>query len=96
MLPFGLTGGRSLDYGLLEAFGYAHADVARVTLRFPDGTRPSTSTFAADWPGSDLRLWTVSVPKGLWHQGKRIPTPTATAYDTAGHVVGQVQLGSQE
>ena len=45
------------------ALGYAHADVARVVVRVPDGKLLSVSTFAAGWRGSDLRLWAVKLPK---------------------------------
>jgi YD repeat-containing protein len=47
----------------------------------------------AGWPGSDIRLWAVSLPARV---GRQQPptTITATAYDAAGHVLGQVHLGS--
>jgi len=76
-----------------KAFGYAHADVSRVVLRLPSGQQVSTSTFAAGWPGSEVRLWAVSIPSDTWQDGQAKPTITATGYDAAGHVVGQVQLG---
>jgi hypothetical protein len=78
----------------LQAFGYAHADVARVVLRLPFGGRPvSATTSASGWPG--VRLWTVQLPLSLylrWTQGARVHI-TATGYDAAGHVVGQATLG---
>jgi hypothetical protein len=86
--PFGLTEGAS--WTRLQAFGYAHANVARVVLRLPDGRQVSAST-TTGWPG--LRLWTANVPL----RGQAISDPrqviTATGYDASGHVVGRVQLG---
>jgi len=76
-----------------DAFGYAHADVARVVLHLPGRRQVSTSTFAA-WPGSGLRLWAVRLPAGVEYVGHRVPAITATGYDAAGHVVTQVTLGS--
>jgi len=76
----------------VEAFGFAQADVARVVLHV-DGLEVSTSTFVAGWAGSDLRLWAVPLPPGTWMPGRPLPSPVATAYDSAGHVLGQVQLG---
>jgi hypothetical protein len=51
----------------------------------------SVSTFAAGWPGSGVRLWTAGVPVSgsISDLQKAV---TATAYDAAGHVLGQVQL----
>jgi hypothetical protein len=44
-----------------EYYGYAHANVARVELRLPDGRQYSAQT-TAGWPGSGLRLWHFAVP----------------------------------
>jgi hypothetical protein len=82
------------SYGLLKALGYAHANVARVVLHFADGGQVSTPTFAAGWPGSDIRLWAVSLPHGVWRAGEQPPTISVTGYDAAGHVVQRVTLGS--
>jgi hypothetical protein len=79
----------------VEAFGYAHADVARVILHLADGGEVTTSTFAAGWAGSDLRLWVVPLPPGTWVNGKGMPAVTATAEDAAGHVLGQCPLASK-
>jgi hypothetical protein len=76
-----------------EAFGYAHADVARVVLQVAGGRQVSTSTFAPGWPGSDLRLWAVKLALSAVEVSRALPGITATAYDAAGHVLGQVQLG---
>jgi hypothetical protein len=76
-----------------EAFGYAHADVARVVLHLPGRRQASTSTFAA-WPGSGLRLWAVRLPAGVEYVGRRVPAITATGYNAAGQIVTQVTLGS--
>jgi hypothetical protein len=81
-------------FNAVEAFGYAHADVTRVVLRLPNGSKVTTSTFAAGWAGSDLRLWDVALPAGTWTPGAATPTVTVTGEDAAGHVLGQVQLGS--
>jgi hypothetical protein len=92
--PFDLVYGGG--YETVEAFGYAHADVARVILHLADGGEVTTSTFAAGWAGSDLRLWAVPLPPGSGVQGAGMPTVTATAQDAAGHVLGQVRLGGME
>lgn len=76
-----------------ESFGYAHADVARVVLRLPNGERISASTFAA-WPGSGLRLWAVRLPAHVPSIIQGVAVITATGYDAAGNVVAQVTLGS--
>lgn len=54
--PLTLTAARSWIGGakVAEFFGYAHANVARVVLRLPDGGRYSARTTAA-WPGSGAR-----------------------------------------
>jgi hypothetical protein len=76
------------------ALGYAHAGVARVVVRVPDGKLLSVSTFAAGWRGSDLRLWAVKLPKDSFNVAKGSSMAvTATAYDAAGQVIGTVQLG---
>jgi hypothetical protein len=80
--------------GLWKAFGYAHADVARVVLHLPNGQQVSTSTFAAGWSGSDLRLWVVDLPNTIGWGGRGVPQPTATAHDTSGDPIGQVTLGT--
>jgi hypothetical protein len=76
-----------------EAFGYAHADVARVVLHLPGGRQVSASTFAA-WPDSGLRLWAIRLPANVYVHGQQMPTITATGYDTAGQVVTRGTLGS--
>jgi hypothetical protein len=91
--PFDQSNG---GWQTVEAFGYAHADVARVVLHLPDGNAVTTSTFAAGWAGSDLRLWDVALPSGTWVKGNGLPTITATGEDAAGRVLGQVQLGGME
>jgi hypothetical protein len=93
MIPFDLVQGGG--YGTVEAFGYAHANVARVILHLADGAEAGTSTFPAGWPGSDLRLWAVPLPPGTWLAGQQLPSVTAVAYDAAGHVLGQARLGLQ-
>jgi hypothetical protein len=83
ILEFGPGGSRQDPYPkLLEAFGYARTDVARIVLHLPGG-QAETSTFAA-WPGSGIRLWAVPLPTHLDYAGR---TFTVTAYDAAGHVV---------
>jgi hypothetical protein len=75
------------------ALGYAHADVARVVLRAGGRQLASAATAAAGWPGSSLRLWHARVPLTMQQLGTDRLVVTATAYDAAGHVLGQVQLG---
>jgi hypothetical protein len=77
----------------LEALGYAHADVARVVLRADGRQLASVATTRAGWPGSNLRLWHVRLPLNPQQAGSGRPAVTATAYDAAGHVLGQVKLG---
>lgn len=95
--PFGgvLSGGTP-GHGstVIEAFGYAHANVARVVLRTGSGRQVSTSTFAA-WPGSDLRLWAVALRQGTESQGEqtKLGAIAATGYDAAGQAVAHVKLG---
>jgi len=73
----------------LEALGYAHANVARVVLR-ESGRQLAVAATTAGWPGSSLRLWHVRLPLSAEGTTSRV---SATAYDAAGHVLGQVQLG---
>jgi hypothetical protein len=77
---------------VIEAFGYTHADVARVVLRMGDGPPVSTSTLAA-WPGSGLRLWAVPLWTGTESQGNGQQVVTATGYNAAGQAVAHVKLG---
>lgn len=79
--------------GVWEAFGYAHADVARVVVHLGGGRQAATSTFPA-WPGSGLRLWAVRLPGQPEFGSGGIPVPPMTGYDAAGHVVAQVTPGS--
>ena len=72
---------------------YAHADVARVVLRAGGRQLASAATMAAGWPGSGLRLWRVRVPLNAQQAASGTPAITATAYDAAGHVLGQARLG---
>lgn len=80
------------SYTLVKAFGYAHADVAKVVIGLPSGEQVTTTTFAGGWPGSGLRLWQVSLPPASWSLQRPSPTLTATAYNAAGQVVGRVKL----
>ncbi len=89
--PFGAEGGGNSSP--VEALGYAHADVARVVLRAGGRQLASATTVVAGWPGSSLRLWHVRVPVNLLPTAIGRLVVTATAYDSAGHVLGQVRLG---
>lgn len=89
-----ITSGQTGATTGVVALGYAHAGVARVVVRVPDGKLLSVSTFAAGWRGSDLRLWAVKLPKDSFNVAKGSSMAvTATAYDAAGRVMGTVQLG---
>jgi hypothetical protein len=77
----------------ITAFGYAHADVAKVVIRLLRGGQVATDTFRAGWPGSDLRLWQVTLPDSVWPADGSQPKLTATAYDATGHSLEQIQLG---
>jgi hypothetical protein len=79
-------------YTLVKAFGYAHADVTKVVIGLPDGGHVTAIPFPADWPGSDLRLWQISIPPATWNPQRPPPTFTATAYNAAGQVVGREKL----
>jgi hypothetical protein len=81
------------QFALVKAFGYAQADVVKVVVRLPDGGRVTTAPVAAGWPGSDVRLWQVSLPLSSWKPGAAQPVFIATGYDAAGQVVGRWQLG---
>jgi hypothetical protein len=91
--------GSKTDRGFrLEAFGYAHADVARVVLRMSglgNGGPVSTSTFAA-WPGGGLRLWAVPLWQGTTVREYGTLVITATGYDAAGQAVAHVKLGQSD
>jgi hypothetical protein len=77
------------------AAGYAHANVARVVLRLRNGEQVTARTFAAGWPGSDIRLWTANLPaRALTEYENGTLTVTMTAYDATGQVVGRFALGS--
>ena len=86
---------RGGDWQPVEAFGYAHADVARVVLHLPGGRVVSTPTFAAGLSGSDLRLWAVPMPFVIRNE-RPLPSVTATGESATGQVLGQVQLGRVE
>jgi hypothetical protein len=83
---------RGGDWQPVEAFGYAHADVARVVLHLPGGREVSTPTFPAGLTGSGLRLWAVSMPFVIRNE-RPLPSVTATGESAAGQVLGRVQLG---
>jgi hypothetical protein len=76
---------------VVEFYGYAHENVARVVLRLADGRRYGAQTFAA-WPGSGLRLWAFSAPTRVLAGDLR--KDVMTGYDAAGHVVWQQRFGA--
>jgi hypothetical protein len=94
-LPEPLDNFRGGDWQPVEAFGYAHADVARVVLHLPGGRVVSTPTFAAGLAGSGLRLWAVPMPFVIRNE-RPLPSVTATGESATGQVLGQVQLGRVE
>jgi hypothetical protein len=65
-------------------YGYAHDDIARVTVRLASGQLLTARTFPG-WPGSGLRLWVAPVASGL----RSAPEYVALGYDRAGHLVWQ-------
>jgi hypothetical protein len=69
-------------------YGYAHGDIARVTIRLASGKLLTARTFPG-WPGSGIRLWAAPVPSGL----RQAPWYVALGYDRAGHVVWQATHG---
>jgi hypothetical protein len=88
--------GDYLAFGQLEWFGVARADAAEVTVRLADGRTVSAATFHPDW-GTRGRLFAVRMPQDLYGKGGvgGPPHGTATAYDSAGHVLARVPLGIQ-
>lgn len=74
---------------VVEFYGYAHSNVARVALRLTDGRQYGAPTSAA-WPGSGLRLWHFSVPikAATFAPGHQV----LLGYDNAGRVVWQNSL----
>jgi hypothetical protein len=74
---------------VVEFFGYARANVARLVLRLPDGRQYGAQTSAA-WPGSGLRLWHFPVPiqAATFKPGQQV----VLGYDAAGQVVWQKSL----
>jgi hypothetical protein len=74
-----------------EYYGYAHANVARVVVRLPDGRQYSAQTIAA-WPGSGLRLWHFAVPvKAATFEPRQ---QVILGYDASGQVVFDKLLGA--
>jgi hypothetical protein len=71
------------------ALGYTPADVARLELRFPDGTTYSAPTIPA-WPGSTVRLW---VKTGLPWSGLP-PQTLVIRYNSASKVIAQQTVDS--
>ncbi|HEX5303937.1 MAG TPA: hypothetical protein VFW50_43775 [Streptosporangiaceae bacterium] len=72
----------------LEFYGYAHENVARVTVQLADGRQVAATTFPG-WKGSGIRLWAVPAP---------VPAPRplryiVLGYDAGGHVVWQTTFG---
>ena len=72
----------------LEFYGYAHENVARVTVQLADGRQVAATTFPG-WKESGIRLWAVPAP---------VPVPRplryiVLGYDAGGHVVWQTTLG---
>jgi hypothetical protein len=72
----------------LEFYGYAHENVARVTVRLADGRQVGAQTFPG-WKGSGIRLWAVPAPASLSPRLRYV----VLAYDAAGHVVWQLTCG---
>lgn len=89
--PLGSEGGATSSP--MEALGYAHAGVARVVLRAGGTQLATAATAVAGWPGSGLRLWHARVQVNFQLVARGTLPVTATAYDAAGHVLGQVKLG---
>jgi hypothetical protein len=65
--------------------------VARVVVAAAGGRQVSVVTIAAGWPVSGVRLWTADVPV-IGSISDLQKAVTATAYNAAGHVLGQVKL----
>lgn len=93
VLPFRLVCSQVCHEMSIKAFGYAHGDVAKVVIRLPGGSQVAADTFRAGWPGSDLRLWQVTVPDSEWPADGTLAGLPVTAYDATGHVIGHAQLG---
>jgi hypothetical protein len=75
---------------VVEYFGCADQNVARVVLRLPDGRQYGAQTTAA-WPGSGVRLWHFAVPaKAASFEPTR---QVMLGYNAAGQIVWQKSLG---
>jgi hypothetical protein len=79
-------GGEYSGATVVEYYGYAHANVARVVLRLPDGRQYTAQTTAA-WPGSGLRLWHFAVP--IKAANSEPDKQVMLGYNAAGQVVWQ-------
>jgi hypothetical protein len=98
--PYLSSGGPALGAWLgyfgqqLEAFGFAHAAAARVVVRLDNGEQFAASTFASGQKAFGDRLFAIRLPQALYHPGTALPDGTATAYDAAGHLLGQVPINA--
>jgi len=69
-------------------FGYAPADVARVTLQLPDGREFSAGTIPG-WPGSGVRLWgPIIMPAHVLASGNTM----ILTYNAAGQLLSKISL----
>jgi hypothetical protein len=85
--PFYISAMPSFTSKVVDYFGYAPQNVARVTLKLADGRQFSARTIAG-WKGSGLRLWSFSVPDGLSSTVRYV----ALAYNAANRVVSQLTV----
>jgi hypothetical protein len=76
------------SYTWSEFYGYAHGNVARVTVRMADGRQFGGQTFPG-WKGSGIRLFAFPGPARLVLRPKYV----MLAYDAAGHVIWQATIG---
>jgi len=69
-------------------YGYAPADVSRVTIRMPGGQQYSSST-RPGWPGSGISFWG---PVGPVNRNPGAIDTIVITYDAAGHILQEVPL----
>lgn len=95
-VPFGYVCAPGCRVANIKAFGYAHGDVPKVSVRLPGGGQVVANTYPAGWPGSDLRLWQVTLPDSVWPANVSQPDLIATGETATGLPIAQAALGQPQ